>query len=386
MDRIKEINQRIAEINSEALNADDATIERLNTELDTLLAERAQIQSTAQARQQLRNRIASGTEPGTRATAAPTTPETVEQREERAFASFLRGTLTQMRDGEQDFSLANNGALVPTTIAKRIIDTVKDVCPILANADIYYTKGTLKIPVYGNANTTHNIAVGYVAEFSDVTPDAGAFSSLELGGYLIRALSLVGRQLINNSEFDIVSFVVRKIAEDISVFAEGELLAGTGDTYSHCTGALSTTNTLLAGSTSDITADNLIELQGKVKQVYQAKACWIMNPATFTLLRKLKYADGTYIVNPDFTGEFPYRILGKPVYLSDNMPTITSAAKAVLYGDLTGLSVNIRENITVEIAREKFVEKHAIGVYAFMEMDSKVTNPQKLATLVMSVA
>ena len=72
------------------------------------------------------------------------------------------------------------------------------------------------------------------------------------------------------------------------------------------------------------------------------------------------------------------------LYLSDNMPTIASAAKAVLYGDYSGLSVNIRENMTVEVLREKYATQHAIGVVAWMELDSKVSDPQKLATLVMS--
>ena len=50
-----------------------------------------------------------------------------------------------------------------------------------------------------------------------------------------------------------------------------------------------------------------------------------MNPAVFTAIRKLKDGNGRYIPQPDFAGATPYRLLGKPVYLSDNMPTIASA-------------------------------------------------------------
>ena len=383
MERINEIQARLAEINALIDNASGDDLTALETESRSLLDEMNGIKNDVQARQQLRQQIAAGA--GTpAAAAAPVSAETQEQQELRAFAGFIRGTVVQMRAGEQNFSLTNNGALLPTSIANRIIEAVRDMCPILAGADVYHVSGTLKIPVYGKANTTHDIAVGYGADFSELTADAGAFTSVDLTGYLVGALSLVGRSLLNNADIDLVSFVVRKMAESISVFVEGELLTGTGSANNHCTGALSTTNTMNAGSVSAISADNLIDLQAKVKQAFQSKAVWTMHPSTWVVIKKLKDKNDRYLVQDDITGEFPYRLLGKPVYLSDNMPVIASAAKAVLYGDYSGLSVNIRESMTVEVLREKYATQHAVGVVAWMELDSKVSDPQKLATLVMS--
>ena len=308
----------------------------------------------------------------------------VAAQEERAFADYIMGRAQELRSGEQNFTVGNKGAIIPTTIANRIIKAVKDRCPILAGATLFRDKGTLKIPVYGNANSTHNITVGYGTEFSDLTADAGAFTSVDLGGYLVGALTLVGRKLQNNAAFDVVEFVVNEMAERIAIFVEGELLAGTGHTNNHCAGALLTTNTMNAGSTSEISADNLIDLQAKVKQAYQANACWTMNPATWSEVKKLKDGNGRYIVQDDFTGDFPYRLLGKPVYLSDNMPTIASAAKAVLYGDYSGLAVKISEELNIQVLQEKYATMHAIGVVGWMEIDSIVCDNQKLAALVMS--
>lgn len=388
--RIDEINTRLAAIQNEIDDAEGEGLTALEQEVEQLTAERQQIQNEAQTRQQLRKNIAAGLVTGNiienhqEDNNMENNIENREQQELRSFADFIRGTATQMRAGEQNFSISNNGALLPTSIANRIIETVRDMCPILAGADVYHVSGTLKIPVYGKANTTHDIAVGYGADFTELTADAGAFTSVDLTGYLVGALSLVGRSLLNNADIDLVSFVVRKMAESISVFVEGELLTGTGATNSHCTGALSTTNTMNAGSVSAISADNLIDLQVKVNQAFQKNAVWTMHPSTWTVIKKLKDKNDRYLVQDDITGEFPYRLLGKPVYLSDNMPTIASAAKAVLYGDYSGLSVNIRENMTVEVLREKYATQHAVGVVAWMELDSKVSDPQKLATLVMS--
>lgn len=306
---------------------------------------------------------------------------TTEQLEERAFANYIRkeaGAYVEQRAGEQNLTMSNNGAVIPTTIANRIITEVKDVCPILQRVTMYSVEGTLKVPVWGLANTTHDITVAYSEEFTELTADTGKFTSIDLGGYLVGALTLIGRSVANNAQVDVVSFVVSEMSKKIAEFIEKELLVGTSG---KATGALDCTNTLTTASATAITTDELVELQSKIKQVYQGNACWIMNPATFTLVKKLKI-DGKYALQDDYTSEFPYRLLGKPVFVSDNMPTVAAGKKSVLYGDLSGLSVNMRENISIQILMEKYATMHAMGVVSWFEFDSKVTDNQKLAVLV----
>lgn len=315
-----------------------------------------------------------------------TTDDNPETKEIRAFANYIRkecGFPVENRAGEQNFTMANNGAVVPTSIANRVITSVKEMCPIFSKATIFNVKGTLKVPVYGLANTTHDIAVGYQTEFTDITADAGKFTSVDLTGFLAGALTLVGKSVVNNAEIDLVNFIVNEMSKKVALFLEKELLNGTTDKAS---GALATTNTLIAGSATAISADNLIELQAKVPTIYQANACWTMAPATFTAIRKLKDGNNQYMLQSDFSKSFPYTILGKPVYLSENMPVVASGAKAILYGDYSGLGVNMRENIEIQILNEKYATQHAIGVVSWFEFDSDVIDHQKLATLVMSAA
>lgn len=304
--------------------------------------------------------------------------------EERAFADYVLGRVSELRAGEQNVSMTNNGAIIPVSIANRIIKAVKDLCPILQRATVYRAKGTLRVPVWGKANTTHDIAVGYQTEFTDITADAGAFTSVELGGYLAGALTLIGRSVENNGAFSVTDFIVQQMAEEIAAWLEGQLLSGTGT--SQAQGALNTTNVLTAAGGTAITGDELIGLQASVKQVYQANACWTMHPTTFTAIKKLKDANNRYLLQDDITGEIPFRLLGKPVFLSDNMPEMAAGAKTVLYGDYSGLSVNLREDISIEVLREKYATQHAIGVVSWFEFDSRVTDNQRLAVLTMASA
>ena len=307
-----------------------------------------------------------------------------EAAEELAFVNYVLGRSEELRAGEQNVTMGNNGAIIPTSIANRIIKEVKDRCPILAGATLYRVKGTLKVPVWGNANSTHNITVGYATEFQELTADAGKFTSVDLGGYLAAALTLIGRSVENNAVFNVTQFIISEMAERIARWIEGELLTGSGTNAAQ--GALNTTNGLTAAATNAVTADELIDLQAKVKQVYQANACWTMSPATFTAIKKLKDDTKRYLLQDDVTQEFPYRLLGKPVYLSDNMPDLAAGKKAILYGDYSGLSVNIREDISIEVLREKYATQHAIGVVAWLEMDARITDNQKLAVLTMKAS
>lgn len=314
---------------------------------------------------------------------APTAAEERAAAEESAFVDYVLGRASELRAGEQNLTMANNGAIIPTSIADRIVTAVRDRCPILSGATIYRVNGTLKVPVWGKANTTHDIAVGYQTEFTELTADSGKFTSVDLSGYLAGALTLIGNSVENNSVFNVTDFIINQMAEEIALFLEKELLNGTSG---KATGALSTPTAVTAASATAITADELIELQAQVKQVYQANACWTMAPETFTSLKKLKDSNGRYLLQDDVTGEFPYRLLGKPVYLSDNMPKLAAGASAVLYGDYSGLSVNLREDISIQVLREKYATQHAIGVVAWFEFDSKVTDSQKLAVLNMKSA
>lgn len=298
-----------------------------------------------------------------------------EKADEEAFENFIRGRVIHERAGE--LTKGNNGAVIPTTIVNRVIKKVYDICPILEKSSKYNVKGNLDLPFYPatdeTSGTTPNITVGYQAEFEEIASTTGNFGSINLAGFLAGALTKVSRSLINNAQFDIVAFVVDEMAYQISRFIEGELLNGTDD---YVEGLSGLTNTMESAETTGFTGDDLIDVQAKVKDVYQKDAIWIMSVATRTSLRKLKDDMGRYLLQDDISLPFGKSLLGKPVYVSDNM-----ADGKIYYGDMSGLATKFSENINIEVLRERFATQHAYGVVAWFEFDSKVQNEQKIASL-----
>ena len=298
--------------------------------------------------------------------------------DEKAFESYIRGTVTNERATNLTPASNSGGVTIPTTIANRIIKKVYDMSPILQKSTKYNVKGKLELPYYDES--TQAITVAWATEFQDLESNVGKFTNITLTGYLAGALSLISRSLINNSQFDIVAFVVDRMAYDISRFIENALLNGSGDV----TGLSTVSNVVTANGT--ITADNLITVQGKVKDVFQANAIWIMNEETRTAIRKLKSETGSYLLNEvyDLASPFKSILLGKPVYVSDNMPTVQNGATAIYYGDMTGLATKFSEDINIEVLREKYATQHAYGVVGWLEFDSKIEDPQKISAIKMS--
>jgi len=322
--------------------------------------------------------------------------------EERAFEAYLRGHAVEVRadgddagDGEgsgegsgegetvtvtdQNMTKTENGAVIPSSIAKKIITKVVEISPLYQKATRYNVKGTLSIPYYDEDTSTINVA--YADEFEELTSTSGSFKSIQLQAFLAGALTKVSKSLINNSQFDIVSFVVDRMAKAVARFLEKELLKGSTD---YAEGLSTATQVVTTASSSAITSDELIDLQDEVPDVYQTDSIWIMNKKTRTAIRKMKDGQGNYLLEKDATAKWGYRLFGKDVYVSDFVDQIATGNTVIYYGDFSGLAVKLSEDMDIQILREKFATQHAVGVVTWIEFDSKIENQQKIAVMKMA--
>lgn len=297
--------------------------------------------------------------------------------EEKVFANYIRGVVEERAD--VNMTIGDNGAVIPTTIANKIIKKVVDICPIYQMATKYNIKGTLNIPYYDES--TGSITMAYADDFIGLTSTSSKTTTIALNGFLAGVLTKISKTLVNNSQFDIVTYVVNDMAEKVSIWIEKELLNGTTGKVDGLKGV---TQLITAASTTAIIGDELIKLKDKIKDVYQNNACWIMSSNTRTALRLLKDGNQRYLFNDDVTSPFGTTLLGKPVYVSDNMADIGTGKTVIYYGDFSGLAVKISENISIDVLREKYATEHAVGVVGYMEIDAKVENAQKIAKLVMA--
>ena len=362
----------LAQIEERALTDEEVA------EFDDLEKKIQNIDRTLTAEKSARNLELTNEEPGEKN--EEERAKDTEKAEMRAFANYVRGVVSEER--ADNLTAAETGAVVPTSIAQKIISKVYDICPLYALADRYPVKGTLSIPYY-EEDASNAITVAYASEATALTANSGKFKSIELKGFLAGALSKVPKTLVNNSDFALTEFIVNKMAESIARWIEKELLCGTNEKI---TGLSTATQVVPAAASTAITADELIDLQEMIPDVYQPGSIFVMNRATRTAIRKLKDNDGNYLLNRDATSKWGYTLFGADVYVSDNMPAMASEKAAVYYLNPTGLAVKLPEDINIEVLRERFADQHCLGVIGWLEIDGKIQDQQKVAVLKMKKA
>lgn len=295
------------------------------------------------------------------------------------FAGYVRALANNERAADVNYTVGDNGAIIPTVIAKKIIETLEDICPIYEMSEHYNVAGKLKIPVYTEKDGA--VKMDYAAEFTELTSTAGKFATVDLDGYLAGCLTKISKSLIKKATFNLTDYVISKVALAAKRFLEKECLIGT---EGKILGLRGVTLSVTAEGTDAITSDELIDLQEEVIDQYQTDAVWIMNRKTRKAIRKLKDGEGNYLLNRDFEAKWGWRLLGKDVYTTDTMPEIGAGTTPIYYGDFKGLATKVVEQIEIQVLVEKYATQHAIGVVAWAELDAKVQNTQMIAKLTMA--
>jgi HK97 family phage major capsid protein len=355
---ITEMEGLISTAKTETRSMDEAETNRF----DQIKKDITQIDKTIQAEQEA-SQISSNEQ--------AKTPEEEEKRalDEQNFIKYIKGDTRAL-------DVANNGAIIPTDIANRIITRVKELSPIYQRATVFNVGGDLVFPSF-DANS---IVTDYIADMVALTAQNGNFSSRKLQNFIAGSLVTVSRSLMNRNDFDLVTFIVNMMSQSMSTFIEKQLLIGVGTTAA--TGLFVDANvTGIESATTTFGSDDIISAQMSIPEAFQNNACWIMNKSTFIALRKLKDTTGQYLLNPDIRTGFGWILLGRPVFISENAP-----ANQIAYGDMSGLYVKLAQNVEIQILNEMYATSHATGVVGYVEFDSRVVEDQKISVMTLKVA
>lgn len=313
--------------------------------------------------------------------------KTTEERQQEEVEKEERQFIDAVATGEiRNLTAGNNGGIIPVTIASDIIDTVKELCPLLDHADIYHVAGELRLPKFKATSSNADgvatpIAASYVNEFTELTESTAQFETINLTNQIIGVLVKMSKSLLNRANFDVRSFIVNKVAKTIVEFLEKEMLIANEGKIQ---GAINTTNEVVAANQDKFDTTDLVDLQMAIPSAYQKNCMWIMHKDILKALRKLKTADGQFILNADVTAPFGYTILGKPVYLSDSMPkNIAAGQNVMLYMDASGYAVKMTKSMEIQMLMEKYATQYAVGICAYVEIDAKIADENKIARLKM---
>lgn len=205
--------------------------------------------------------------------------------------------------------------------------------------------------------------------------------TIDLTGFLSGVLCKISKSLLNSTDLDLTNFVIGKMAMAIAVFIDKETFTGTVNKITGLSN-LDAGQKVTTAAANAITVAELITLQDKLKSAFQGGAIWAMAPATWTAVKKVLAGTSNYELNASIENGFSGRLLGKPVYVTDQCDALAAGKNSVWYINPAQALASKTVEDSLQVLNEKYATQHAIGLVAWLELDIKIQNQQAVACLV----
>ncbi|MDQ2234277.1 phage major capsid protein [Ligilactobacillus animalis] len=276
----------------------------------------------------------------------------------------------------------DGGYLVPDEFEKQLIQKLQEANIMRSISHVIQTNnGEHKIPVVASEGTA-----AWLDEEAAYTESNTQFSQVSLSAHKLGTLIKVSEELLNDSAFDLMSYLAGEFGRRLGNAEEKAFLTGTGTNQP--TGILNDTNGASAGSTAAkadvLTFDDLIDLFYSLKTPYRQNAVFLMSDDTVKNIRKLKDKNDQYIWQPSTQAGQPDRILNRPVYTSPYMPTLAASAKPILFGDFNYYWIADRQGRTFKRLNELYAVNGQVGFLGSQRVDAKLILPEAVKTLSMA--
>jgi HK97 family phage major capsid protein len=273
---------------------------------------------------------------------------------------------------------SEGGYLVPDEFESTLVDKLSEENIIRGLATVITSSnGDKKIPVVASHGTAEWIDEGGEYKESD-----DVFGNVILGAHKLSTIIKVSEELLNDSAFNIETYIAQEFARRLGAAEEDAFINGDGK--GKPTGLLTSgENGVTSASATAITADEIIELYHSLRTPYRKNANFITNDSTIKAIRKLKDTNGQYLWQPGLQAGQPDTILNRPIQTSSYMPEIGSDNKIMLFGDLSYYWISDRQGRTFQRLNELFAKNGQVGFRVFQRLDGKLILPEAVKTLKM---
>lgn len=295
-----------------------------------------------------------------------------------AFADYLRGRPFDTRALGVGTGSAG-GYLAPDGFVAQLIRGLNEASVMRRIARVLppITTDSVSIP----KNLT-GVTAAWLAENAAITPSDPTFGQVTFTPHKLGALTLVSNELLADSAIDVEALLAQLFAEALAELEDQAFFNGDGMGKPAGIVADATIGTVTAAAGTSIAIDDVLNLYDAVPPQYRGNAVFVMHPNTMGALRKLKDAGGRYLLVEGLAPAAPTTLLGRPVYLSSNMPTIAAGARTILFGDVARAYLIVdRKGIEVARSSDRYFDSDQVGFRAIARVDGKVVLPDAVRFL-----
>ena len=275
---------------------------------------------------------------------------------------------------------AEGGYLTESVLERKLIEGLQDNNIMRSLSTVINTTSDRNISVVDTVGEA-----AWLGEGGTYLPVDTDFTQVSLGAYKATTLLLVSEELMQDSVFDLTTFISSIFSRRLGELEEAAMIAGTGS--GQPTGAV---NGASAGHTlatiNTWTADDLLDFQYSLKRQYRRNGSVIFNDASIKDIRKLQDANDHWIWQPSMRDGEPDRLLGNPIYSSYDMavPADDPSSKCGLFGDFKmAYYIADRGATSFQRLNELYaVSTGSVGFRAYRRVDGKVVLPEAMKLLI----
>lgn len=192
------------------------------------------------------------------------------------------------------------------------------------------------------------------------------FTTLGLGSHKLASFIKFDEEFARDAVFDFNDYLLQRFARVMGRAEEQAFITGSSSAQPH--GLLrAETGAEIGVTAAALSYEDVISLFFSLDPEYREHAMWIMNDETALSLRTMKDDAGNYLWNhSDNT------ILGKPVIISNFMPSAEAGTVPVLFGDYSYYWVVCRRPLGIRALYEKFAQFDQIGYLGTEYLDGRL--------------
>lgn len=295
----------------------------------------------------------------------------------RAFWDSMRMKKEYDSALEEAADRSNGAYFLPESAAKKF-------AAAMAKENLFRTRATfVRANSSGGRIITSDTPVDadWVGEGGTVPEAELTADRIALGEHKLACISVLDSDFVHDTGFSISDYLPRDFARIFAKAEENAFLNGDGigkpKGILHATAGADVGVT--AASATDITFDEIHRLYFSLKPEYRSNAIWVMNDETALGLRDLKDSTGNYL----WRGAAD-TLLGKPVVISNHMPSAANGAKPVAFGDFKYYWVVERQPLSIRALHEKYSFANKVGYLGIEMLDGCLIRPEAIKVLQMA--
>lgn len=265
----------------------------------------------------------------------------------------------------------DNSTLIQSQVASLLVQPLEQASTFLAAGPVVLDSSSpVRVP-----RITSGVSAGFVAEGAQITDGDVGFDEVTLLPSTMKGLKVLVRlsnELIRTSVVGLEAVLRTRLVTDVANALDSALWDGAG-----------TTNTVkgifkasgIATGTLDLAdPDSLIDGLAKAQGNHVSPSHWVMTPASFAAIRKIKVGttDKRYVIDPNtIQNGTDLRLLGLPVIVTDRIPNSGTAPGKARVGlvDFSKVVVARDVNAEVKILDQTWGDYDSIGIRVVSRWD-----------------